>query len=927
MSRAPQNYFGEPPAGYVGGMGRGAVGFSTRSDIGPAQATIEKLPDTFPFSAGRGRNLSLAHGRSVAQSIAESGSAVYSNPVARTKETEQDLSESVYDKFSGYGGSLFDSSTPYDQEDSNADAVYEAIDNRMDTRRRARRDKREQEELLAFRKKKPKIQEQFADLKQGLQMLSTSDWLSIPEADDYSKSNKRTNMREDKYTPVPDSIVDSSRRSNKIDISLAPVDLRKVGTARDQVLGLKLDKVSDSVSGQTVVDPKGYLTDLNSTRLSSDSEVSDLKKARLLLQSVVESNPGHAPGWIAAARLEETAGKASAARSLIMRGVAKCPNSEDVWLEAARLHDNESSKRVLAQAVGCIPTSVNLWLAAADLENLQSKRKIVLRKALEAIPISVALWKAAINLEDSDGARTLLRKAVICVPAATELWIALARLEPYPVAKKVLNRAGKANPKDPSVWITGAQLEESQGNTEMVETIIRKAIRNLAKKRVVIDRYQWMCEAQAAEAAGTPMTCKAIIRTTLGIGVNDADRKHRWKADAEKMVSEGSIETARAIYSQMLNEYPTEESFWEAATILEKKYGSNDHLEAILLRSVVACPRAEDLWLLCANESWNMGSLDSARRILSDAFAANPNSEKIWLAAMKLEWESGEHSNAREILSTARRTASTARIWMKSALLEREVGDFSAEEQILRAGLVQHPECFKMWAMLSENRIRCGDNLSALEVLDEGLSSCSSADLLWVLRSRIEETIPGKRAVLEQARRRNDSSDWIWLESVKLELLPGGSQSAATYLLSRALQACPTSGRLWALAVEIQPKAKQKSISVDALKHCSDDPHVCISLAKILWADRRDVEVKKWLERAISADRDLGDAWAYYYRFMCLCGTKVDQDKVISACIVAEPKHGQLWCNVSKAPGAWSLTTTSILLRVSETISDFPSNL
>lgn len=42
-------------------------------------------------------------------------------------------------------------------------------------------------------------------------------------------------------------------------------DLNKVGEGRNTYLQLKLDRVSDSVSGQTVVDPKGYLTDLNSS--------------------------------------------------------------------------------------------------------------------------------------------------------------------------------------------------------------------------------------------------------------------------------------------------------------------------------------------------------------------------------------------------------------------------------------------------------------------------------------------------------------------------------------------------------------------------------------------------------------------------------------------------------------------------------------
>ena len=45
----------------------------------------------------------------------------------------------------------------------------------------------------------------------------------------------------------------------------------------------------------------------------------------------------HAPGWIAAAVLEEHAGRMVAARKLIKQGRDQCPKSEDVWLEAARL--------------------------------------------------------------------------------------------------------------------------------------------------------------------------------------------------------------------------------------------------------------------------------------------------------------------------------------------------------------------------------------------------------------------------------------------------------------------------------------------------------------------------------------------------------------------------------------------------------------
>jgi len=62
-----------------------------------------------------------------------------------------------------------------------------------------------------------------------------------------------------------------------------------------------------------------------------------VKKARLLLKSVITTNPKHAPGWIAAARLEEVTGHMQTARNLVMRGCEVCPKNEDVWLEASRL--------------------------------------------------------------------------------------------------------------------------------------------------------------------------------------------------------------------------------------------------------------------------------------------------------------------------------------------------------------------------------------------------------------------------------------------------------------------------------------------------------------------------------------------------------------------------------------------------------------
>jgi len=80
----------------------------------------------------------------------------------------------------------------YDKDDQEADAIYAAVDAKMDERRKKRREAREAEELLKARAERPKIQQQFADLKKELVNISDSEWAAIPEIGDRSiKRQKR----------------------------------------------------------------------------------------------------------------------------------------------------------------------------------------------------------------------------------------------------------------------------------------------------------------------------------------------------------------------------------------------------------------------------------------------------------------------------------------------------------------------------------------------------------------------------------------------------------------------------------------------------------------------------------------------------------------------------------------------------------------
>lgn len=912
----------KPPANYVAGLGRGATGFTTRSDIGPARAAPD-LPDRSAGAAG-GAAAGVGRGR---------GKGGPGDEEEEEENEEKGYDENQkFDEFEGNDVGLF-ASAEYDDEDKEADAIWEAIDKRMDSRRKDRREARLKEEIEKYRASNPKITEQFAGLKRKLHTLSAEEWDSIPEIGDYSLRNKRKKF--ESFVPIPDTLLEKARQEQEHVTALDPrsraaggtetpwgqtpvTDLTAVGEGRGTVLSLKLDRLSDSVTGQTVVDPKGYLTDLKSLKINSDADIADIKKARLLLSSVIHSNPKHPPGWIAAARLEEVAGKLHAARQLIKKGCEECPKSEDIWVEACRLSNPEDAKAVIARGVKANPNSVKLWLEAARLEHDNVNKSRVLRKGLENIPDSVRLWKAVVELANEEDARLLLQRAVECCPLHVELWLALARLETYDNAKKVLNKAREKLSKEPAIWITAAKLEEANGNTSMVGKIIERGIRALQREGLEIDRELWMKEAEAAERANSVVTCQAIIRHTIGIGVEEEDRKRTWVADAEECKKRGSIETARAIYAHALTVFLTKKSIWLKAAQLEKSHGTRESLDALLRKAVQYIPHAEVLWLMGAKEKWLAGDVPAARAILQEAYAAIPNSEEIWLAAFKLEFENHEPERARMLLAKARERGGTERVWMKSAIVERELGNTEEERRLLDEGLKSFPSFFKLWLMLGQLEERLGNLEQAKETYESGLKHCPNCIPLWLSLATLEEKVNGlskARAVLTMARKKNPQNPELWLAAVRAESRHGNKKEAEI-LMSKALQECPTSGILWAANIEMAPRPQKKSRSSDAYKKCEQNPHVLAAVAKLFWHERKVDKARSYLNRAVTLAPDIGDFWALYYKFELQHGDEETQKDVIKRCVAAEPKHGEKWQAISKAVENSHQPTEAILKKV-----------
>lgn len=109
-------------------------------------------------------------------------------------------------------------------------------------------------------------------------------------------------------------------------------------------------------------------------------------------------------------------------------------------------------------------------------------------------------------------------------------------------------------------------------------------------------------------------------------------------------------------------------------------------------------------------------------------------------------------------------------------------------------------------------------------------------------------------------------------------------------------------------------------IQVDALKKCEHDPHVLLAVSKLFWSERKIGKCREWFQRTLKIEPDLGDAWAYWYRFEQCHGTPEKQNEVKQRCLAAEPHHGELWCSVSKNIKNWCLSMEQILAAVAKEV-------
>ncbi|CAN8106404.1 unnamed protein product [Discula destructiva] len=914
-----RDFLSQPaPENYVAGIGRGAVGFTTRSDLGPARDGPSEEQITSAIKK-RSEQLGLTEGKD------DGGAADKDDGRYQDPDNEVGL----------FAGGI------YEKDDEEADRIWAEVDEKMAKRRQKQREAREKQETAEYELKNPKIQQQFADLKRALGSVTDEEWQNIPDVKDMTGKTKREReARRQRFYAVPDSVLAAARDVGEMGTTVSDeggadakdgsmTNFAKIGAAQKKVLEARLDQASQtsgtatSLGTSTSVDAKGYLTSMARAGEIPEVNVGDVDFARKLLKSAYESNPLHPPAWVAAARVEELAGKVAAARNLIARGCAKNPKSEDLWLENIRINENRNAKVIAADAIKANNKSVRLWVEAMKLETDSRSKKKVIRQALLHVPKSEMLWKEAVNLEeDPADARLLLAKAVEEIPNSVELWLALAHLETPQNARKIIQKAQKANPQSHEIWIAGARLMEQMGDNKI--NMMKRAVVALAKESAMLKREEWITEAEKCEEEGAIGTCASIIQETLGWGLDeDDDRKDTWMDDAKMSINRGRYETARAIYAYTLRVFPTSRTVWLAAVDLERNHGTKEALWNVLKKATEACPHAETLWLMRAKEKLLAGELDEARIVLGEAFQQNPNNEEIWLAAVKLEADHGFNEEARKLLNTARQQAPTDRVFMRSVVFERQQCNIEAALELVGDALQLFPASPKLHMLKSQVYEDMDSIPQARQAYAIGVKACPKSIPLWILYSRLEEkagAIVKARSVLDRARTAVPKSPELWCELIRVERRAGNTAQAKN-LMASALKDMPKSGLLWSERIwHLEVRTQRKPLALQAIKEVENDPILFVAVARIFWGERKLDRAQSWFEKAIVLDGDVGDSWAWYYKFLLQHGTEEKREDVISKCVSNDPRHGEYWQPIAKNPVRWKCSVEENLKAVAASL-------
>ncbi|KAI5970867.1 prp1 [Candida margitis] len=856
----------EPPPGYVAGVGRGAVGFSTVKTNQNKSSQTDDVDDD-----------------------AESNN-------------NQELNE----------GGLLLSQWKRDEEDEEADLIFEEIENRLKSRRKHTTMVKVPTDEEVSQKS------QFSDLKRDLTSLTEDEWLSLPEAGDMTRKNKRSRILEQQsqrlYT-APDSIL-----AKRADIGANGDRSRE---EKENLLSSKLDNLVAN-KRRDESDPLED-TILSSSGADRDAKFADLKKGRLILSSLRKTEPYRPSSWIQSARLEEQAKSFNKARDLISQACKTIPGSEEVWIENVRLNMNDIdyAKAITKEGLKYCKNSVNLWMKAIELEMETKSKKRKIMQALEEFPRNDSLWKLLIDIEDDkDVVQKLLIKAVDLCPTVWEFWIALVNISTYDDAKKYLNKARKTLSGDVKVWIAACKLEERE-NPNILETKIRKLTDRAVNENPNVSKSEWFDIAINATEEGFTKTGKEIVSSFLrSQDISPNELVH----EAEAQAKDGHFVIVHCVIDFLVHLGSAEVNVWQTIIGIAKQFMDTETLLQYYSKAITINPDSIVLYLMYAKDASRIASdVAKAREILHLA-DSRFNDDSIKFASIKLEFNSGHIDRAKSFVEKVikEEPKRNVRYWYKYIHILRCAG-VSPEKtvQASRQALDLFPGHWKLH--LQHIQILMDDMKdikSAREAAALSVKKCPQSTKLWIAYSMIEEKLGvliKARSILDTAALTISNSVEIAVAHVELEKRQKNTKTAIN-LTNKNLKQFPTNTYVWYQHLSLIPKMSlRKPEFVNALSKTNNSPEILLYLGILFWQDGKFAKAKSWFDRSLSADPSNGDAWVWLYTYWMRHGNAENKSAFLNdfKANFDDITKGNTFKEVQKDPKTYSISHEEILQSVS----------
>lgn len=844
----------EPPPGYVAGLGRGATGFTTQADIG-------------------GANL---------------------NPPGNLDSEDEAYKDADED------GLL--QREEWDREDEEADRIYKDIEDRLNSRRKRKSDEKEDVNTMLD------IGAQFKDLKKELATVTKDQWLELPEVGDLTRRNKRLRLLDQahqRHYAVPDSIVGGQLNNET-------TDLKAISSAKDALLSFNLDQNTTKAES---VDADSYLQTMEKSQ-----DFGDLEKGRVIFSSLRKSQPQNPSSWISSARLEEKYKNFDQARWYISKGCQKCPRSPDVWLESLRLNQNDIKlcRVTVTEAIKLNSHSVKLWIKAASLEADDFSKKRIFRKALEHNSTSVELWTCLVELEtDQNDKRKLLRKAIELIPDSLELTMDLLNLESdYQLLKALIKDAKTRLPQCLELWVKECKVEED--HSKSVDQVVQSCFEQFEN----ITRNQWLDICIQAERSGHLITCRAFVERVVDSDLAKMDKTSKlaiWNSEISRLLQEKAYQTVQFMYAYIVSVYSDDVDCWLQYINLVKLHNSQDQLYSVFEAAVSKAGQNELLWLMYAKEKWQKSDdINAAKAILERGFAAVEDSADLWCAIIKLECCEKNYDKALSFYEDARDAVPDApKLWYKNVTLMRQLDMTEDALDLVEEGIERFPQCDKFYLQKGQILESQQNYKQAREAYLEGTSEVPNSASIWIALSTVTEKKLGviirARTDLDNALSVNSKSARLWTERISFEKR-NNNHSHAQSLLNKALKLIPHAPELWCELIQFANKPQQlKNLTMDALKQTDASYQVVLLYASQLWKQNKISVARKWFEKALQSNKDIGDSWAWLYVFLRKNGTDDEVEQLVEEFSQAEVTHGEIYCSVNKDVRNWQKTPLEIL--------------